>query len=78
MGQVFIPVRDIARSARWYAEVLGFEPGTPSHGDTILDIPTDDGPGLALDAHRDIGSVFFVQFEDPDGNALMVCQRALH
>lgn len=50
----------------------------PSHGDTILDIPTDDGPGIALDAHRDIGSVFFVQFEDPDGNALMVCQRALH
>ncbi|GAA5023522.1 hypothetical protein GCM10023258_14920 [Terrabacter aeriphilus] len=25
---------------------------------------------------EDIGSVFFVQFEDPDGNALMVCQRA--
>ena len=24
----------------------------------------------------DIGSVFFVQVEDPDGNALMVCQRA--
>jgi predicted enzyme related to lactoylglutathione lyase len=25
---------------------------------------------------KDIGSVFFVQFEDPDGNPLMVCQRA--
>ncbi|WP_191280764.1 VOC family protein [Nocardioides flavus (ex Wang et al. 2016)] len=25
---------------------------------------------------EDIGSVFFVQFEDPDGNPLMVCQRA--
>ncbi|WP_374969747.1 VOC family protein [Terrabacter sp. BE26] len=25
---------------------------------------------------EDIGSVVFVQFEDPDGNALMVCQRA--
>lgn len=113
VGQVFIPVRDMESSARWYGEVLGFEPGAPSHGDTILDIPTDDGPGLALDANRpdftaddpprfflwtddmaatvehlqrlgvritssvaDIGSVFFVQFEDPDGNALMVCQRA--
>ena len=26
-------------------------------------------------AVEDIGSVFFVQFEDPDGNALMACQR---
>ncbi|EWT02492.1 hypothetical protein N865_05235 [Intrasporangium oryzae NRRL B-24470] len=25
---------------------------------------------------EDIGSVFFVQFLDPDGNPLMVCQRA--
>jgi hypothetical protein len=25
---------------------------------------------------EDIGSVFFVQFEDLDGNPLMVCQRA--
>ena len=25
---------------------------------------------------EDIGSVRFVQFEDPDGNALMVCERA--
>jgi catechol 2,3-dioxygenase-like lactoylglutathione lyase family enzyme len=24
---------------------------------------------------EDIGSVLFVQFEDPDGNRLMVCQR---
>ena len=24
---------------------------------------------------EDIGSVVFVQFEDPDGNPLMVCQR---
>jgi hypothetical protein len=24
---------------------------------------------------EDIGSVRFVQFEDPDGTALMVCQR---
>lgn len=112
VGQVFIPVTNLARSARWYAEVLSFEPGPPSHGGTILDIPVEEGPRLALDANQpgftadgpprfffwtddvaaavkhlqqlgvrivsdveDIGSVFFVQFEDPDGNSLMVCQR---
>jgi catechol 2,3-dioxygenase-like lactoylglutathione lyase family enzyme len=113
IGQVFIPVSNLERSARWYADVLAFEPGEFSHEDTILDIPVEDGPRLALDANRpqfsadgpprfffwtddmgatiehlqrldvritseveDIGSVFFVQFEDPDGNPLMVCQRA--
>lgn len=112
IGQVFIPVRDMERSAVWYGKVLGFDPGPTSHGATILDIPVDDGPGLALDANRphftadgpprfffwtddmaatvehlrelevtitspveDIGSVMFVQFEDPDANPLMVCQR---
>ena len=25
---------------------------------------------------EDVGSVFLVPFEDPDGNGLMVCQRA--
>ncbi|MDP9885657.1 putative enzyme related to lactoylglutathione lyase [Sinomonas atrocyanea] len=112
VGQVFIPVRDMRRSAEWYARLLGFEQGDPSHGGTIFDIPTDGGTRLALDATQpdfipsgpprfffwtadmaatlehlrrlgtvvtsdveDIGSVFFVQFEDPDGNPLMVCQR---
>jgi predicted enzyme related to lactoylglutathione lyase len=113
VGQVFIPVRDMASAIRWYAAVLGFEPGVASHGDTIYDIPTDGETRISLDANRpdfvasgpprfflwtddltatvahlrrhgvritsdveDIGSVLFVQFEDPDGNALMVCQRA--
>ena len=113
VGQVFVPVRDMAAAIRWYAAVLGFEPGVASHGGTVYDIPTDGETRLALDANRpefvasgpprfflwtddmaatvehlrrldvtitsdveDIGSVFFVQFEDPDGNALMVCQRA--
>lgn len=113
VGQVFIPVRDMGRSASWYGRVLGFDPDLPSHGGTILDIPVEDGPTLALDASRtdftadgpprfffwtdemaatvehlrqlgvqittpveDIGSVFFVQFADPDGNVLMVCQRS--
>lgn len=112
VGQVFVPVRDMERSARWYGQVLGFDPGPPSHHGTILDVPVVAGPGLALDANRpgftadgpprflfwtddmaatvehlrsldvpltspveDVGSVLFVQFEDPDGNALMVCQR---
>ena len=113
INQVFVPVRDMGRSARWYAAVLGFEAPAASHEGTILDIPVDDGPRLCLDANRpdftadgpprfflwtddlvatvehlqrlevritsdveDIGSVSFVQFEDPDGNALMVCQRS--
>lgn len=113
IGQVFIPVSDLERSAHWYAQVLAFEPQAFSHEDRILDIPVEEGPRLALDASRpgftadgpprfffwtddiaatvqhlrhldvrvasdieDIGSVSFVQFEDPDGNPLMVCQRA--
>ena len=109
-----MPVRDLERSARWYGRLLGFEPGPVSHGGTILDIPVQDGPRIALDANRpdftadgpprfflwtddmtatvvhlrrldvtvtsdveDIGSVSYVQFEDPDGNPLMVCQRAV-
>ena len=113
IGQVFVPVRDMARSAQWYAAVLGFEVDAASHGGTILDIPTEGEPRLALDSNRpdftadgpprfffwtddmaatvahlqhlrvhitsdveDIGSVRFVQFEDPDGNPLMVCQRS--
>lgn len=113
IGQVFIPVRDMTAAIRWYADLLGFEPGAVSHEGTIFDIPTDGETRLALDANRpdfdpsgpprfffwtqdmratlthlqvlgikttsdveDIGSVFFVQFEDPDGNPLMVCQRS--
>lgn len=113
VGQVFVPVRDMASAIGWYAAVLGFEPGAASHEGTIYDIPSDGESRLSLDANRpdfeasgpprfflwtddmaatvehlrglqvtitsdveDIGSVSFVQFEDPDGNALMVCQRA--
>ena len=112
VGMVFIPVRDLQRSAQWYAAVLGFEPAASSHEGTILDIPTEGETRLALDANRtdftadgpprfffwtddlvatlahlrglgvrltshveDIGSVHFLQFADPDGNPLMVCQR---
>jgi len=112
VGQVFIPVRDMASAIDWYSRLLGFEPAASSHKGTIFDIPTEGATRLALDANRpefdsagpprfflwtedmsatvrhlddlgvkitsdveDIGSVVFVQFEDPDGNPLMVCQR---
>lgn len=114
IGQVFIPVRDIARSARWYATLLGLPEPRLSHEDTICDLPTIGETRLALDANRpdfdtsgpprfffwtadmaatvaflrglgveldsaveDIGSVMFLQFRDPDGNPLMVCQRTV-
>lgn len=113
IGQVFIPVRDIDRSARWYTTLLGLPEGSATHGQTIYDLPTTGETRLALDANRadfdpsgpprfffwtrdmaatvaflkelevtfdsdveDIGSVMFVQFRDPDGNRLMVCQAA--
>ncbi|WP_020575334.1 VOC family protein [Actinopolymorpha alba] len=52
VGQVFVPVRDMERSARWYGALLGFEPDTASHGGTVLDIPVEEGPRIALDANR--------------------------
>jgi predicted enzyme related to lactoylglutathione lyase len=54
VGQVFIPVRDMEKAASWYAELLGFhhESGRLGHGDTIFDIPVEQGPRLCLDANR--------------------------
>lgn len=51
IGQVFIPVRDVRRAARWYSRLLGVEAPSPSHEDTIVDLPMEAGPGLALDAN---------------------------
>lgn len=113
IGQVFIPVSDITRSAAWYSRLLGLPVAEASHQNTIYDLPMEGETRLALDANRpdfdpsgpprfffwtddiaatveflrqldavidsevtDIGSVFFVQFRDPDGNPLMVCQQA--
>jgi catechol 2,3-dioxygenase-like lactoylglutathione lyase family enzyme len=112
IGQVFIPVTDIGRSAAWYSRLLGLPSAEASHDGTIYDLPMEGDTRLALDANRpdfepsgpprfffwtddiaatvdflgqldvrldsdvtDIGSVLFVQFRDPDGNPLMVCQR---
>ena len=77
VGRVFIPVRDMPVAIEWYAALLGFEPGRATHGGTIYDIPSEGETRIALDANRvDIGSVTFVQFEDPDANPLMACQRS--
>ena len=81
VGQVLFPVRDMAAAIRWYAAVLGFETDVASHDGTIYDIPTDGQTPKALGVRitsdvGDVGSVVFVHFEDPDGNALMVCQGA--
>ncbi|GAA4923048.1 putative enzyme related to lactoylglutathione lyase [Stackebrandtia albiflava] len=51
IGQVFIPVRDIARAAAWYSRLLGVEVSAPSHDATIVDVAMEAGPGLALDAN---------------------------
>lgn len=51
VGQVFVPVRDIVRAARWYGRLLDTDVGDPTHEDTIVDVPMEAGPGLALDAN---------------------------
>jgi catechol 2,3-dioxygenase-like lactoylglutathione lyase family enzyme len=52
IGQVFIPVRDIAASSAWYARLLEIDMPSASHGDTIVDLPVASGPRLCLDANR--------------------------
>jgi catechol 2,3-dioxygenase-like lactoylglutathione lyase family enzyme len=52
IGQVFIPVRDMARSARWYSSLLGLPESEPSHEGTIYDLSTTGETRLALDANR--------------------------
>lgn len=52
IGQVFIPVRDVAIAAPWYAALLGIEPGEITHHGTICDLPVDGDVRLALDGNR--------------------------
>ncbi|GAB3188800.1 hypothetical protein [Nesterenkonia suensis] len=51
IGQVFIPVRSVRSSGAWYARLFGIDLPDPSQEDTILDIPMESGPGVALDAN---------------------------
>ncbi|MGR0220743.1 M24 family metallopeptidase [Agromyces sp. ZXT2-6] len=52
VGQVFIPVRELPRAARWYATLLGSSSGRISHGDTICELRTEGAVGVALDANQ--------------------------
>lgn len=52
IGQIFIPVRDVATAARWYAALLGIEPADIAHHGTICDLPTEGGVRLALDGNQ--------------------------
>jgi predicted enzyme related to lactoylglutathione lyase len=51
IGQVFVPVSDMARSARWYSTLLGIEESNLSHEGMICDIPMQGDPRLSLDGH---------------------------
>lgn len=51
IGQVFIPVRNIAASSHWYARLLDIDVPPTSHDDTIVDLPVKSGPRLCLDAN---------------------------
>ncbi len=52
VGQIFIPVRDMAAAAAWYGALLGLPPGAPTHEDRIYDLPAVGDVRVALDAHH--------------------------
>jgi catechol 2,3-dioxygenase-like lactoylglutathione lyase family enzyme len=52
IGQVFIPVSDIKRSAEWYNRLFGVEGGHLGHHDQIYDVPMQGEARLSLDAHK--------------------------
>ena len=52
IGQVFVPVTDMARAVAWYSRLLGLPAGAPSHGGGIYDVPMAGETRLALDATK--------------------------
>lgn len=54
IGQVFIPVSDIKRSATWYNRLFGLEGSSFSHEGRIYDVPTRGEARLTLDAHKPV------------------------
>jgi catechol 2,3-dioxygenase-like lactoylglutathione lyase family enzyme len=52
IGQVFVPVTDMARAVAWYSRLLGLPTGSPSHGEGIYNVPMVGETGLALDATK--------------------------
>ena len=50
VGQVFVPVRDVAAAVTWYRALLGLpDEGRTAHDGTIHDLPALGEAGLALD-----------------------------
>lgn len=52
IGQVFVPVTDMARAIAWYSRLLGLPIAATSHGGKIYDIPLAGGISLLLDGHQ--------------------------
>jgi hypothetical protein len=52
IGQVFIPVGDLAYSAEWYDRILGVENRRFGHGDLLYNVPIHGETKLTLDAHK--------------------------
>lgn len=54
IGNVFVPVSDMARAIAWYTRLFGLEPGETSHEGGIYDVPMAGETGLILDANRPV------------------------
>jgi predicted enzyme related to lactoylglutathione lyase len=51
IGQVFVPVSDMAAAIGWYSRLLGLPVSAASHEGRIYDLPMAGDCRLALDAH---------------------------
>lgn len=54
IGNVFVPVSDMARAVAWYSRLFGLEPGETSHEGGIYDVPMAGETGLILDANTPV------------------------
>ena len=54
IGTVFVPVSDMPIARAWYGALFDVEPGEPSHGGGICDVPMAGDTGLILDANRPV------------------------
>jgi Ca-activated chloride channel homolog len=59
IGQVFIPVSDIHRSAEWYCRVLGAEGGRLGHEDRLFDVPVEDAVADAQEVDVPITTIAY-------------------
>lgn len=51
IGQVFVPVADMATAIAWYSRLLGLPVSETSHEGRIYDLPMAGDCRLALDGH---------------------------